>query len=386
MKKVLYIKKYLGYSEPMKILILWMVSLGALCAQDITGTWQGTATAEGRDVRMVIKIVQDNGRLSATLYNIDANPRPVPASSVTLDGGALKITFVPGRLGYEGKEASDGNSIAGSLTRGPNSLPLSLARATPATAWNIPEPPPPPAAMAEDARLVYEVATIKPAPPDAQNMPYRVRPGQVEILNRTLVHLIQEAYNLHSSQILGAEGWIDSERYDITGKPEAAGVPNLEQLRQMLRNLLADRFQLKFHLEEKELPVYAIRMGKTGQHKLTPTAVQRPLGGGDFRGPGAFSGRHTSIANLAEALQSVVLDRPVVDQTGLTGRFDFLLRWRPDEFQYGGRGASMPKPPDADSLPDIFTAFEEQLGLRLEATKAPARVFVIDSAQKPSPN
>jgi uncharacterized protein (TIGR03435 family) len=371
----------------MKLLIVWMASLSVLFAQDIAGTWQGTAAANGRDIRMVIKIARDNGNLSATLYNIDApNPRPTPATSAALEGSTLKITFVAGRLSYEGKENSDGNSIAGAMMQGPNSLPLNLVRATPATAWAIPDAPPPPAAMAENARLVYEVATIKPAPPDAQNQPYRVRPGQVEILNRTLVNLIQEAYNLHVSQIVGAKGWIDSERYDINGKPAAAGNPNLDQLNQMLRNLLADRFQLKFHMEEKEMPVYAITIGKTGQHKLTPSAVQRPLGGGDFRGPGAYAARSGTIAALAAALQSVVLDRPVVDQTGLTGRFDFVLRWRPDDFQYGGRGATMPQAPDADSLPDLFTAFQEQLGLKIEATKAKAQVFVIDSAQKPSAN
>jgi uncharacterized protein (TIGR03435 family) len=371
----------------MKVLIVWIASVGALFAQEIAGTWQGTVAANGREIRMVIRVARENGNLSATLHNIDApNPRPTPATSAALDGSTLKITFVPGRLGYEGKESSDGNSVAGALMQGPNSLPLNLVRATAATAWAIPDAPPPPAAMAENARLVYEVATIKPAPPDAQNSPYRVRPGQVEILNRSLAGLIQEAYNLHSSQIAGAKGWIDSERYDILGKPAAAGVPNLEQLRQMLRNLLADRFQLKFHMEEKEMPVYAITIGKAGQHKLTPSPVQRPLGGGDFRGPGAYSGRSATIANLAEALQAVVLDRPVVDHTGLTGRFDFVLRWRPDDFQYGGRGATLPKAPDADSLPDLFTAFQEQLGLKIEATKALAPVFIIDAAQKPSAN
>ncbi len=366
---------------------MWIASLSALLAQDITGTWQGTLAANGRDTRTEMKISQDNGNLSATLYYIDApNPRPTPATSAALEGSTLKITFVAGRLSYEGKESSDGNSIAGAMSLGPNSLPLNLVRATAATAWAIPDAPPPPAAMAENARLVYEVATIKPAPPDAQNQPYRVRPGQVEILNRTLVNLIQEAYGLHASQIAGAKGWMDSERYDIQGKPAAAGNPNLEQLRQMLRNLLADRFQLKFHMEEKEMPVYAITIGKTGQHKLTPSAVQRPLGGGDFRGPGTYAARSGTIAALAEAFQSVVLDRPVVDQTGLTGRFDFVLRWRPDDFQYGGRGASLPKAPDGDSLPDLFTAFQEQLGLKIEATKAKAQVFVVDGAQKPSAN
>ena len=145
----------------MKLLIVWMASLSLLCAQDIAGTWQGTAAANGRDIRMVIKIARDNGNLSATFYNIDApNPRPTPATSTAMDGSTLKIMFVPGRLGYEGKESADGNSIAGAMTQGPNSLPLNLVRATAATAWAIPDAPPPPAAMAENARLVYEVATI----------------------------------------------------------------------------------------------------------------------------------------------------------------------------------------------------------------------------------
>jgi uncharacterized protein (TIGR03435 family) len=81
-----------------------------------------------------------------------------------------------------------------------------------------------------------------------------------------------------------------------------------------------------------------------------------------------------------------VLDRPVVDRTGIAGRFDFTLEWRPDEFQFGGNAANMQKSPNVDAFPDIFTAFQEQLGLKLEATKTRVRVFVIDSAHKPSEN
>jgi uncharacterized protein (TIGR03435 family) len=98
-----------------------------------------------------------------------------------------------------------------------------------------------------------------------------------------------------------------------------------------------------------------------------------------------YIGRNDTIASLAEAFQRV-LGRPVVDQTGIVGRFDFTLEWRPDEFQFGGRAADMPKPPNADALPDLFAAFEQQLGLKLDAIKAPANVFVIDSAERPSEN
>ena len=94
------------------------------------------------------------------------------------------------------------------------------------------------------------------------------------------------------------------------------------------------------------------------------------------------------MADFAGVMQGAVLDRPVVDQTGITGRWDFTLLWTPDEFQFGGAAAKMPPPPadNAAAPPDLFTAFQEQLGLKLESTKAPAEVFVIDKVAKPTEN
>ena len=94
------------------------------------------------------------------------------------------------------------------------------------------------------------------------------------------------------------------------------------------------------------------------------------------------------MADLASVMQGAVLDRPVVDQTGLAGRFDFTLLWTPDEFQFGGAAAKMPPPPNTNGAapPDLFTAFQEQLGLKLESTKAPAEVLVIDRVAKPTDN
>jgi uncharacterized protein (TIGR03435 family) len=240
--------------------------------------------------------------------------------------------------------------------------------------------------MAQNASLTFEVATIKPSPPDMQNSPFRVGPGRIEILNRSLISLIREAWPLHPSQIIGAQGWMETERWDILGKPAAEGRANIDQLRQIVRSILAERFNLKFHMEERELSVYAIGIGKTGQHKLRPATIQNPLPLGDTRGAGTYISRNNTMTDLAERLQDSVLDRPVVDRTGIVGRFEFTLEWRPDEFQFDGRAASMPKPANVDSLPDLFTAFQEQLGLKLEATKAPTQVFVIDSAQRPSEN
>ncbi|MEO8100673.1 MAG: TIGR03435 family protein [Acidobacteriota bacterium] len=363
-----------------------MASLSALCAQDIAGTWQGTLPQNG-GVRLVFKIDKNGNSYQGNFYNIE-NGRQFALGAVTFQGNTLKITVLGNGMNYDGKIETDGNAITGTLLvqAGTDPIPLPLQRATTATAWTIPAPPAPPALMAENARLAFEVATIKPSPPDAQNSPFRVSPGRFEILNRSLTSLIREAWPLHSSQIAGANGWMQTERFDIVGKPAAAGQPNIDQLRQILRNLLAERFNLKFHMEERELPVYAISMGKTGQHKLRATSVQNSLPLGDVRGAGTYIGRSDTIANLAERLQDTVLDRPVVDRTGIVGRFEYTLEWRPDEFQFGGRAASMQKPPNVDALPDLFTAFQDQLGLKLEAVKAPVQMFVIDSAQRPSEN
>jgi uncharacterized protein (TIGR03435 family) len=151
----------------------------------------------------------------------------------------------------------------------------------------------------------------------------------------------------------------------------------------MLRALLIDRFQLKIHLETREMPVYVLTVEKTGA-KMKPRAEGD---GGEttrltFQGARA-TGRNVSTTVLAEELQAMVLDRPALDKTGLTGKFDFDLSWKPEADQFGGIGASLPGQPDD---PDFFTAIREQLGLRFEARKEPAKVIAVDSAMKPSNN
>src|SRR5438552_8678853 len=156
----------------MKKLMLWIAALallsgGELFAQEIIGTWQGTLSA-GRDLRTVMKISRADGGapgLKVIFYSIDQGAQGLPGT-VTLQGSAVKIAL-PGLGGtYEGKFEADGNSITGTWSQGPNPIPLNLNRATPETAWVIPEPPAPPKPMAADANPVFEVATIKPSRPD----------------------------------------------------------------------------------------------------------------------------------------------------------------------------------------------------------------------------
>ena len=142
-----------------------------------------------------------------------------------------------------------------------------------------------------------------------------------------------------------------------------------------------------FHLEQKQLSIYAIVLGKNGPKLTKSEGDPNGLPGLGFRGLGLLSARNANLGDFAGVMQTMVLDRPVVDQTGLAGRFDFTLNWSPDEFQFGGLTGRAPRPADTSAeRPDLFTAIQEQMGLKLESTKGAAEVLVIDKVSKPSEN
>jgi uncharacterized protein (TIGR03435 family) len=368
------------------IACLAVLSIGTSFAQDITGTWQGTLNP-GRELRIVFKISKDDGKLQSMLYSIDQPGPGIAASTVTLQGSTVKMV-VPGINGhYEGKLSADGNSIAGNWTQGPKPLPLDLTRATKDTAWTIPEPPPPPTPMAADATPAFEVATIKPSNPDRPGKGVAVRGRQFSTLNTSLSDLITFAYGLHARQIVGAPAWIESDKYDLNARPDGQGQPNDKQWKAMVQKLIAERFKLTFRRDKKELSVYAIVVAKTGPKLTKSQADPNGLPALGFRALGALNCRNTSMADFAQLMQGAVLDKPVVDQTGLPGRFDFALNWTPDEFQFSGLGGRVPPPADnVAAPPDLYTAIQQQIGLKLEVTKAQAEVLVIDHVEKPSEN
>ena len=208
--------------------------------------------------------------------------------------------------------------------------------------------------------------------------------------NVTVNWLIKFAYNVHARQIAGGAAWLDSAKYDILGRPDTPGQPSRDQMKLMILNLLAVRFQLKVHTEKRELPVYAMVVLKTGA-KITVSAGDPNAfpGIGFGQGPGVLSlnGRNATIDQMTNALQSNVLDKPVVNQTGLTGRYDFSLKFTPDATQIANFGAGTPAAAgDLDAPPDIFGAFEKQLGLKLESTKAAVDVMVLEKIERPSEN
>ncbi len=370
----------------------------ALLGQDIAGTWQGALKVNGPngsvDLRAVMKISRaDNESLKGVFYpNIDQAAAPINLTSITLKGSAVKISVTQMNATIEGTLSADGNTISGNLTQGGPAIPLNLARATDQTAWAIPEPPPPPVPMPANAKPAFTVATIKPSNPDMQGQGYGFRGRDVTTTNTSVSWLITLAYSMHAHQVIGGPAWLGSEKYDILGRPDTPGQPSRDQLKLMIQKLLADRFQLKFHLEKRELRAYTITVLKTGpKFAVSQADPNSSLGVGFGLAAGGgmtFNVRNAPFDSVANALQGNLLDQPVVNRTGLTGKYDFSLKFTPDASQLASLG---PVPPgvastDPDAPPDIFTAFQQQLGLKLESTKTAVDVMVIEKIEKPSEN
>lgn len=377
----------------MKKLILQVATLVAisgssLLAQGLTGTWQGALKLpNGQELRTVVKIeTTEKETLKGTFYSIDQKSPGIPTGPITLQGGTMKMPIPAIGGGFEGKLSADGKTIAGTFTQG-GPVPLTLTRSTPETEWTIPDAPAPVAPMKEEATPGFEVATIKPGRPEAQGKGFTMRGREVITINTSVSDLITFAYDLHAKQIVGGPAWLESERFDITGVPDSPGRPNLKQFKLMVQKLLAERFQLAFHKDQKELLAYAVVVAKSGSKLAKSDADPKSLPTLGFAGLGKLVARNAAIPEFAQVMQGSVLDRPVVDQTGLKDHFDFTLNWTPDQSQFVGLGLKVPPPSDDPTLPpDLFAAIQQQLGLRLEATKAPVGVFVIDKVSRPSEN
>jgi uncharacterized protein (TIGR03435 family) len=358
--------------------------------QDIIATWQGTLHA-GQDLRIVVKISKaDAGSYKADFYSIDQGGQPFPVDKSTLEGGTVKMSVKAIGGSYEGKLSADGKTIMGTWTQGPNPLALNLTRATPETEWSIPTPPPPVPPMAADANPSVDVATIKPSEPNKPGKGFGFRAGHFVTINTNLNDLIAFAYGLHSKQIIAGPAWFGTDLFDIEAKPDAEGRPNLKQMGLIVQKLLADRFQLTFHHDQRELSVYVIGVASGGPKMTKSTVGPNDPQGFGLRGLGDLNVHNMTMKDFASWMQTGVMDRPVVDQTGLTDRYDFELKWTPDESQFAqfrGTGATVPPPTDdAKAPPALYTAIQEQLGLKMGPAKVPDDVIVIDHVEKPSAN
>jgi uncharacterized protein (TIGR03435 family) len=275
---------------------------------------------------------------------------------------------------------------------------------------------------AQDAPPAFEVASVRPNNSGEGFVRFGRQPGgRFTATNVPLRELIRFAYQVQPFQIEGAPGWAASERFDIVAKAEGdpplslpGGPPDAMAL--MMRTLLAERFKLKLHNETRDLPVYALlpaRADRKPGPKLAASTVDcaavmaaRGRAGGPpppmpqfgermqcgFRiGPGTLSAGSASMTQLANGLSPMV-GRQVVDQTGWSGNFDFDLTWTPDQMPQRAPGTPADQPVRINGIdidpngPSIFTAVQEQLGLKLDSTRGPVQVLVIDSVERPTPD
>ena len=236
--------------------------------------------------------------------------------------------------------------------------------------------------------LTFEVATIKPTARTDGSWRLQPTPNGYTGMDVSLLSLIGEAYGLYVPKfIVGGPDWIDRDKFDLEAKfnaAEVSGGKNLDRSQRlgMLQALLADRFQLRFHREMRTFPVFELVLGKNGPklHKTKSEDVFKGVGGASCyflqRRPGHFKMQGCTAKDLEGELGSDT-GRTVLDKTGLTDRYDFELSWTPED-----------APPGATEFlgPSVFSAVQEQLGLKLRPANAPLSVLVIDSAQKPTAN
>lgn len=348
--------------------VAFLVLTAVAFAQDFTGTWQGTSQGPRGEFRLVIKISKgDGGALKAMLYSIDQSAVGNPGS-MTVEGSNVKMAIPGSNLTFDGKLSADKLSIAGTWSRNGTPMSCILKHVAEDAAWDT-------------QKLKFDVASIKPSGSGVKRVA-EVRPlpgGRISATYMAVNNLIQVAFRVRPYQISGGPAWLESDPYDIEAKPDNPAAAGAWQ--GMLQALLVERFKLKFHRETKELPIYSLVLArKDGALGANLTKAKegscadpnQPAAGkpacGFRTGRDHLTGFGEPIGALADAL-SRILGRSVVDHTGLTAKFDFSVKYADD-----ASGAS------------LFTALQEQLGLKLEAQKGPVEMFIIDGAQRPAEN
>jgi len=245
--------------------------------------------------------------------------------------------------------------------------------------------------VALTAQAAFEVASIRRSTSASSGgSSSRMQPGgSYAATNMTLQQLIAAAYGIPTARVFDGPGWASTDRYDIVAR--AAGSPTTEETARLLQALLRERFKLSARLEQRVLPVYALMLGRAGgeigprlwRSEVDCTDRRAPVTTGDLtarpvcgipllvsKGVSFFLAGDVPMSTVAQALSGAA-GRPVLDRTGLTGRYDISVDWASS--------------PDVDSI-SVFTAVQEQLGLKLESTTAPLDVVVIDRVERPSEN
>ncbi|HWB31999.1 MAG TPA: TIGR03435 family protein [Acidobacteriaceae bacterium] len=353
----------------------------AQAAGELAGSWQGTLDGDGGGARIVLKVHREGDAAHAAwarvAYNLDSGLAYVGRNTteMSVEGDEVRFTIAPIGVVYDGRLSADRRSIAGQWVQGGEQHALTLVHAEGDAAWAIPAPVP---AMPKGADPDWEVVVVRPTDPDDPHNGFHLRGREIYLEGRTVESLLLFGYGMHPRQLVNMPEWGVTERWDVKGVPDIAGQPSLRQMQSMARKALVERFGLETHTEQRELLVYALRQAKDGEKMATsdstldlPDSTDRENGG-----QMTVEMRNTSAAEIALML-TFFSDRPVVDRTGLTGRYDFQLRWTRDESR---------APTDGSAAPSLFTAVQEQMGLKLEPEKTMADVMVIDRLEKPGAN
>jgi len=261
--------------------------------------------------------------------------------------------------------------------------------------------------LAQTPRPSFDAASVKVDTAGSGLVRIATLPTRLSAVNVTLHMLVRYAFNVPDYRLSGGPNWMDSDRFDIEG---AAGrVAEFDEIRAMTRSVLEDRFKLRSHVEQREQPIFVLtvarRDGRLGDQmipagdeckSITPPAgapppPPPPPGGVPAGGPrcpsmlgiGAVSGRKLPMSLLVSTLSNY-LNRHIVDRTNLTGTFDLDLRWTPDNVNVTPGTAPFPVFPFDPNGPSLSTALQEQLGLKLDSSRGPVDVLVIDSVEKPT--
>ena len=353
---------------------------------DLTGNWQGTtepaANSGGKGHRIVLQITKEgqaaHPQWKGLMHDLDSY-QPEEGRNTTqmsFDGGMVRFAVTSLEVSFEGSLSADGKSIEGKWTERGQMHPLTLARADGDAAWAIPATK---KAMPANADPDWEVVTVRPGDPNGTESGIQVDGRDLVVKRHTVETLLLFGFGVHKTQVMNAPDWVRSERWDARGYADVPGQPSIPQFQSLIRKLLVERFGLVQHTEKRDLAVYALTVGK-GPLKIEKSA-------GDPNGlpqeqdndNGGIRSMHIGNMTMREfcLIMTFFMDKPVVDQTGLAGKYDFLLKYTYDESK---------APADGSAPATIFTAIQEQLGLKLEPVKTATDVMVIDKVERPGEN
>jgi uncharacterized protein (TIGR03435 family) len=366
----------------MRMSVRWAVAMLVVAApllaaaQSLEGVWKGQLKA-GRGFAVTVKFAHAGSSWTGELGTEEsAEKRPLEA--ISFEKNAVRFGVPALGAQFSGQLAADGSSITGNWTQGAVSTPLSLSRDKAAeevtTASDSLKP------MAKDALPKFEVATIKPSNPENQNQGFHLHGQHLYSDNETLKDMLIFGFAINPSTIVNLHGWMTTERYDVDGRSDTPGVPNLAQMQSVYKDLLLTRFGLKYHMEKKEIPVFVLERGN-GPLKITKS-LGDPNGVPDTtetnHASESVTMRETNVAMKDFLLTlNYYLDRPTIERTGLEGRYDFVLTWAPNDLSEDANATA--------KVPNIFGALAE-LGLKLRGAKEPYDVMVIDHVERPSAN